>query len=126
MDYRENFLKAARKIGKQLHKVFPYPSVPDMGKNIPGEFVLNTPEMEELPDDAEAAKAVIENVDRVTKHLKRESGHYAYPEEQRRELVEKYRDDNKRGRVANKEAWAQSHAGVSATAFSTWENEFPE
>ena len=50
------------------------------------KFVVNTPEMEELIDDAEAAKAVIDNVDRAAKYLKRESDHYAYPEERRKEL----------------------------------------
>ena len=116
MTYREKFLKAMRKIGKVL----------DKDKDTPGEFVLSTAEIEEHLEDAETAKRVIDNVDRAAKYLKRDSDHYAYPEEQRRELVEKYREDKKHGRVANKQAWVQSHARLDVRTFLNWENEFPE
>jgi len=126
MNYRENFLKAIRKIGKVLDKDVRNPGVLDKDKDTPGEFVLSTPEIEEHLDDAEAAKAVIDNVDHVTKYLKRDSDHYAYPEERRRELVEKYREAKKNGRVSNKERWIKSRASVNVRTFLNWEKEFPE
>ena len=132
MNYRENFLKAARNIGKRLDKVFPNPTIVDKDtvldkdNDTRGEFVLSTPEIEEHLDDTEAAKQVIDNVDRLAPYLKRDSHHYAYPEEERGALVEKYREDKKRGRVANKQAWVQSHARVDVRTFLNWENEFPE
>ena len=126
MNYRENFLKAMRKIAKLLDKDFPHPGVLDKDQKTPGEFVLSTPEIEEHLDDAEAAKQVIDNVDRAAKYLKRGSDHYAYPEGKRRELVEKYREAKKRGRVAQKELWVKTVAGVSVRTFLNWENEFPE
>ena len=132
MNYRDNFLKAARKIGRRLNKVFPNPTIVDKDTvldedhSVVGSFVQSTPEIEELINDAEAAKAVIENVDRAAKYLKRDSDHYAYPEERRKELVEKYREAKKRGQVSNKERWIKSKASVNVRTFLNWEKEFPE
>ena len=126
MNYRENFLKAIRNIGKVLDKDFSSPGVLDKDNDTPGEFVLSTPEIEEHLEEAEAAKQVIDELPRITKYLKRETDHYAYPEERRKELVEKYREAKKRGRIANKEAWVYSKAGVNVRTFLNWENEFPE
>ena len=132
MNYRDNFLKAARKIGRRLNKVFPNPTIVDKDTvldedhSVVGSFVQSTPEIEELINDAEAAKAVIENVDRAAKYLKRDSDHYAYPEEQRRELVEKYREAKKAGRITNKKTWIEHKAMVNVRTFLNWEKEFPE
>ena len=81
MKLREIVLKATRKVGKQLDKVFP-----------PNKFVVNTPEMEELLEDAKAAKRVIDNVDRVLPYLGKERKWPSqFPEQERREIVENYR-----------------------------------
>ena len=116
MKLREIVLKATRKVGKHLDSVFP-----------PTKLVLNTSEMEEVLDDAEVAKRVIENVDRVLPYLKkRESHHQSFSEQQRREIVEKFRAAKKSGRISDKDAWAKSKYGIDARTLLRYENEFLE
>lgn len=53
-----------------------------------------------------------------------DSGHYAYPRETRREIVECYRQE--RSQISNKHAWAEMHYGITGRTLKNYEDEFPE
>lgn len=55
-----------------------------------------------------------------------ESGHFAWPREKRREIVEQYRDGRQRGEIENKDAWAQANHGITGRTLLNYEREFPE
>jgi hypothetical protein len=55
-----------------------------------------------------------------------ETDHYAYPRDRRYAIVQHYRAARDRGKVRNKEAWAQEKYGISSRTLLTYEREFPE
>ena len=130
MYYRKKFLNAIRRIAKQtkqMNKEFWHPRVRGKDKSLSGEAVLvGTPENQQNHKTAEADRQLIENIDSVARYLRKESKRNAVSEEQRREVVEKYRKEKGRGRVGTKQAWALNHAGIDVRTLSNWEKEFPE
>lgn len=55
----------------------------------------------------------------------RDSDHYAFSAEDRRQIVEHYRMARSNGEVANKEAWAYSNYGITRKTLWRYEQEFP-
>jgi hypothetical protein len=56
----------------------------------------------------------------------RDSGHYHFPPQKRKEIVEKYRQACATGNVTNKEAWARNRYGITGKTLLAYEREFPE
>ena len=138
MNYRENFLKAARNIGKMLDKVFPNPTIVDKDTvldedaDVRGSFVLSTPEVEKAIEASQATGELLDAHekydDKVEPFLSPEHGNYGLPEEQRKEAVERYRAYKAQGRILGdtKANWVKTHIGISIRQFLEWEKEFPE
>jgi len=78
-------------------------------------------QLEAQPTTADPATAQPEKPTRKTK----DSGHYNYSPQGRKEIVEEYRAARATGNVTNKNAWAQLH-GVSGKTLLKYEREFPE
>jgi hypothetical protein len=55
-----------------------------------------------------------------------DSGHFAYPPDERREIVEHFRADHRKGKILNKDSWAQSNYMISGKTLRRYEVEFPE
>lgn len=53
----------------------------------------------------------------------RETDHFAYPEQERWEIVRHYRAARQRGEVQNKEQWAQIHYNIGARTLLKYEHE---
>lgn len=56
----------------------------------------------------------------------RETDHFAYPEQERRDIVRHYRAARERSEVRNKEQWAHANYSISARTLFNYEREFPE
>lgn len=56
----------------------------------------------------------------------RDSDHFAFSPEKRREIVQHYRAVRARGQVANKGGWAQANYNISGRTLLNYEREFPE
>ena len=56
----------------------------------------------------------------------RETDHFAYPENERRDIVQQYRAARERGEVQNKERWARANYNISARTLLNYEHEFRE
>lgn len=56
----------------------------------------------------------------------RETDHFAYPEQERRDIVRHYRAARERGEVRNKEQWAHANYSISARTLFNYEREFSE
>lgn len=56
----------------------------------------------------------------------RDSGHYHFSPQKRKEIVEEYRQARATGNVTNKEAWARNRYGITGKTLLAYEREFPE
>ncbi len=54
-----------------------------------------------------------------------DSGHFSYPPEKRREIVNAYREARRKGEINNKNSWAGKH-GITGKTLLAYEREFPE
>jgi hypothetical protein len=54
------------------------------------------------------------------------SERFAYSQERRREIVERFRAARDRGEIANKDRWARSNGNISGKTLLRYEREFPE
>lgn len=55
-----------------------------------------------------------------------DSGHYKYSPEDRRRIVEEYRQARKKSLVTNKDAWAKMRYDICRKTLLSYEREFPE
>ena len=56
----------------------------------------------------------------------RETNHFAYPRQERWEIVKHFRAARGRGQVQNKEQWAQANYNISSKTLLNYEREFEE
>jgi hypothetical protein len=61
-----------------------------------------------------------------TSGTNRDSDHFAYPRNKRREIVQHYRLDRICGEVRNKDRWARQHYQISGRTLFNYECEFPQ
>lgn len=64
-------------------------------------------------------------LDKLQAQSPKDSGHFHYPPEMRRQIVLHYRKDKALGRVAMKEQWAQNHYNMTGRTLLSYEKEFP-
>lgn len=56
----------------------------------------------------------------------RETDHFAFPRQERQEVVRHFRAARERGEVQNKDRWAQTNYNISGRTLLNYEREFPE
>ena len=79
-------------IRKALNKDFPDPGVLDKDERTPGDFVLNTPEVEKHLSDAEAANRVLAG--ELDEYLpKPDNDNYAWDAEKREKIANAWRKE---------------------------------
>ena len=79
--------------------------------------VFKTNERTAVPKQPESTKE---------KERKLDNGHFAYPTEKRREIVQHYRQEKLNRNISNKDAWARSNHQISGRTLLNYEKEFPE
>jgi hypothetical protein len=65
-------------------------------------------------------------VSQEKKPKKSNTGYFAHPLEKRKQIVNDFRVARAKGEVENKNAWAQSHHGITGKTLLSYEKEFPE
>jgi hypothetical protein len=55
-----------------------------------------------------------------------DNGHYAFPREERFEIVRRYRAAREAGKVQSKHGWAEANYHISGKTLLTYEREFAE
>lgn len=84
MNNIKHFLKAMRKITRKFGEDHLSTGVMDQDLLMPRESVVAAPETKGRLQDAEHDKKLIENINRVTPFLRKESGHHSSSEQQSR------------------------------------------
>lgn len=77
-------------------------------------------------NDSPNGSTAADSLPTILKKTSKNSGHYAYSPNKRREIVEEYRKARDAHQITNKGAWAQSNHGISSRTLLNYEREFPE
>lgn len=87
-----------------------------------GELVKLAAHVRQLVQETVSHK--IEAEDRPNGNQARDSDHFAYPPEKRRQIVEHYWADRAQGKITTRDAWAKTKYGISGKTLLRYEKEF--
>jgi hypothetical protein len=82
------------------------------------EFIKLTEYVKQIVRSAEADS----NSD--GENIPRNSGHFRYSPEKRRQIVEEYLEARKKGRIKDKDVWAQARYGIAGRTLWNYEQEY--
>ena len=123
---KKTFKTITINVRKKLNRDFPNPGILDKDESTPGEFVQNTPEIDEYIANAEAAKRILDG--KLDEHLPNPNNrNYAEKYEKRKKIVENYRK-RKAGEgvfILTQEEYA-SEVGIDPRTLRNYLKEFPE